>query len=141
MGMNGHDGERDGDEDPVDRYEPVELDRTGEKGLSEDMVVDIIQSIAGPEPFEDGTRPRKIHSRKVRVHLEPEVELETVARIVHAFDRLNLRTLAKEDGRFKDGVNLRALTVARKAYDEDYYSGRTPWWDSAGMDPEVVSDE
>lgn len=139
--MTGPDGERDASEDSVDQYEPVELDRTGTGGVSKDMVVDIIQSIAGPEPFEDGTLPHKTHSRRIRVHLAPEVDVETIAEIVHAFERLNLLVSAKEDGRFSDGVKLRGLTVSGKAFTEDYYPDRSPWWDSAGLEPEVVTDE
>ena len=125
----------------VDRYEPVPLDRTGASGVSKDMVVDIIQSIAGPEPYQDGTRPRKIHSAIVRAHLAPEVDVETVSRIVHTFDRLNLMVSAKEDARFSDGVNLRALAVKRKRFTEDHYPERSPWWDSAGLEREVVRDD
>ena len=131
----------DGGDDPTEGYEPLEVNRTGEKGLSKEMVVDIIRRIAGEDPFEDGTRPRKIHSAKVKVHLAPEVEVETVARIVSAFERLNLLVYAKQDGRFKDGVNVRALTVARKLYTEDHYPDTSPWWDSAGVNSEVFSDE
>lgn len=127
--------------DAISEYEPVPLDRTGTGGLSKDMVVDIILSLAGSSPFEDGTRPMKTHSASVNVHLAPDVDVETIARAVDAFDRLNLITHAKEDGRFSDGWNVRTLTVHRKRFTEDRYPERSPWWDAAGMEPEVVRDD